>query len=223
MVDSKEIAKTQKENIIKSDDLKEDVLVYTAKIPENCDIDKVYPEARNEEIARVTNYKVKLEKFVAWKLLRHAVMNAFGDELESLKLEKQMSGKWTCDKFYFSISHSHGMVAVAVSKKAVGVDVELLEIPKENAIERVLTPLERAELESINEEKRWEFLVETWSKKESLFKAKGEDKFYPSKLDTIGKNIVTKRVKIDNKQYVLSVYSENCSKIEYCENVQLDL
>lgn len=191
--------------------------VYVERIPDDLVIEKVYPNERNEEIENSDSEKVRKERFFVWKLLEYAINKTFNLKKENLHFEKQESGKWTCKECYFSLSHSHGAVAVAVSNSLVGVGIELFEKPKEKAIESRLTPSEKAELEKIDAENRWKYLITAWSKKESFFKAKGKGEFFPSKIDTKKNQIDSKIVVVGEKEYVLSICFEN-ENINYHES-----
>lgn len=188
------------------------VKVYTAKIPENIEIVDVLPKDRNQEIMSTENEKVKAEKFYAWKLLEHAIFHCFGVSIEDLTFSRNQSGKWLCEKFCFSISHSHGVVAVAVSNKNVGVDIEKFEKPQKN-IERILCLKEKEEYEKLLEDEKWKYLLTAFSKKESIYKKQGKGAFLPSKISTEEENVFVKNLKFSNSEYILCVCSEIMGEI----------
>lgn len=197
--------------------------VYTAKIPDGeIDCQGIVPEARKEEILSCSNPKVKREKFYAWALLKYALSRTFGYKMEDLAFAKEESGKWTLPNCFFSISHSNGVVAVVVSRSAVGVDIEQINPDKCDAIERVLTRKEQKLLKTIDGEEKACFLTQKWSGKESIFKAQNDGKFRPSKLETGVDGLTNKRIEFDGLKYVLTVYSLNPSPIRYRENISLN-
>ena len=166
--------------------------VYTLSIPENYTFKPLYPSARQSEIESISNRKVKEEKYFSWRLLEYALSRTFGYKINELNFTKTENGKWLLDNCYISLSHSHGVVAVAVSKKPIGVDVELIKKPKNNAVERALNGCEKKALKSVCQQEKDKFLITTWSKKESAYKRKGEGKFMPSKIDSTKHNFFEK-------------------------------
>ena len=100
--------------------------VYVANVCENGDKQGIYPDERAKEIDKVSNPQLKLQKISSWKLLEKAVCDCFGFSFTELNFALDGNGKWTCDKFYFSLSHTNDKVAVAVSDGPVGVDIESL-------------------------------------------------------------------------------------------------
>ena len=76
----------------------------------------------------------------------------------------------------FNVSHTEGMVAVALSRHPVGVDVErfrrnldLLAIAQQ-----VFSASERAALEQLQDEARLAYFARVWTLKEAIIKATGE-------------------------------------------------
>ena len=196
--------------------------VYTFAIPENFEYTTLYPQERDEEVSAVANPKVRAEKYFAWKLLEYALMRTFGFKIKDLKFTKSPEGKWLCDKCYFSISHSHSLVAVALSKKPIGIDCELIKKPKTDAIERVLTSAERDSLTYCNDEEKTEQLLTVWSKKESLFKCNGTGKFYPANVETTKGSFAKKTIVAFDKEYVLTTCSEYYKTVRYFEKANIE-
>ena len=195
--------------------------VYVALIPEAKKVGHVYPKERDDEIFACTSEKVKRQKYFVWKLLEYAILKTFGKKIDDVSFTKKDNGKWTADGFEFSLSHSENVVTVAVSKFSVGVDIEVLDAPKEGAIERVLTDKEKADLDSKKTDEKDLFLLEKWSQKESLFKMGKYDKFTPSSIETTGFSVKSKVVKVGEKDYVLTVASIKTDSINYLMNVSL--
>lgn len=196
--------------------------VYTMAIPEEYTFSTLYPSIRQSEIESTKNQKVKEEKYFAWRLLEYALMRTFGYKIDRLNFEKTENGKWVLDNCYISLSHSHGMVAVAVSKKPIGADVELIEKPKNNAIERVLNRLEKKAFKKVEDKDKDRYLLTTWSKKESAYKKIGKGKFLPSKIDTVKHSFFEKFIKENGKEYILTVCSEFSNEVRHFERVNLD-
>ncbi|WP_225320755.1 4'-phosphopantetheinyl transferase family protein [Streptomyces luteolifulvus] len=75
---------------------------------------------------------------------------------------------------HFSLAHSHGMAAIAVSTTVIGIDVERL--PRDETVEvctPALHPGERQELEDLAGDNRREAFGQMWTRKEAFLKALG--------------------------------------------------
>ncbi|MEU6895974.1 4'-phosphopantetheinyl transferase superfamily protein [Streptomyces sp. NPDC046557] len=75
---------------------------------------------------------------------------------------------------HFSLAHSHGMAAVAVSSAVAGIDVERL--PRDETVDvctPALHPGEREELENLDVEGRRAAFGRIWTRKEAYLKALG--------------------------------------------------
>ncbi len=195
--------------------------VYTAVIPKDAKLSNLYPKERQQDIDACSNERVKKEKYYAWKLLEYALKDKYSLSISSLNFEKNVAGKWSCDKCCFSISHSNDVVAVAVSDSAVGIDVEQNDNVKENAIIKVLTSSELEQFDVIKNDDRIGFLLTKWVQKESIFKAEKEQKFLPSKIDTTLYSVKIKNLSVFAKEYILGVCSIPNGLIRFHENVVL--
>ena len=130
-------------------------------------------------------------------------------DIKKVKFFKQ-NNKWMADGFYFSLSHAGDMVAVAVAKNAVGIDVEYLNEDRFLKIkDKILTPSENTLYLAQTIDKQTDFLAELWTKKESLFKMQNGDIFHPDKIDTIDKPVISKKFSCDGKPFYVSVASND--------------
>lgn len=204
--------------------------VYWAKIPKTNGavseekINLLYPLQRAQEINGCSHEGVKNQKYYVWKLLEYALLRSFGYKIHDLQLEKNANGKWTTSACFFSLSHSNGVVAAAVSRSEIGVDIESLSNAKLEILERVLTDEEKSVYQqSIQDanDYRTQFLMEKWTAKESLFKANGGARFQPSKIYADEKFVKTVTEEIDGEKYALSVATAHLSKIRYFANIDL--
>ena len=178
--------------------------VYIANIPSSGEIKPVYPLARQIEIENCKNEKTRREKYHAWKLLAFAV----GD-LERFRFEKNQNGKWQCDGFAFSLSHSKNAVAVAISKTAVGVDIELYKNkPQESVVRRIFTEEERTIFQSLNERERAEFFTRKWTEKESVFKALDLPAFFPADFTKFTGRTYGRDIAVNGETYRVCVACE---------------
>ena len=183
--------------------------VYLARIPEGGSVGSLSCAEREREIADVSNEKTKAEKYYVWKLLEYALERSFGLRACKLTFTKTPEGKWTTDKCFFSLSHCDGAVAVAVSRAAVGVDVETMRpLSKDRFADKILTEGERALYEQTPYERQEQCLLEAWTAKESLFKKTGEKMFIPRDHDTLTGQVLTKEVTLAGQSYLLSVATD---------------
>jgi phosphopantetheinyl transferase len=195
--------------------------VYISRIPENLQIKPVFPPERYDEIQKVKNESVKCQKYWSWKVLENALSKSFGLKMEDIRFSKTKKGKWLCNKCYFSISNTEKIVAVAVSNKTVGVDIENIEkySSKEhkikNLFERIANP---AELKTANEEISVKDFLELWTKKEAAYKSEKKQKnFNPQKM-VLNKNYVfTKFGVLENTGYCLSLYSPLKNSVQFLD------
>ncbi|MBQ7466878.1 MAG: hypothetical protein IJS74_02270 [Clostridia bacterium] len=77
-----------------------------------------------EHIKRYKNKQAFNQSFQAWLLLDFVVQKILKKSLKEFKIEFSKRGKPVCKDFYFSISHTEEYVAVALSQKECGIDIE---------------------------------------------------------------------------------------------------
>lgn len=194
--------------------------VYTAKAP-SCDVSLslVRCEHRRRELEGVRNENALREKFFVWRLLEYALEKSFGLSLDEIHPRKEESGKWAADGVFFSLSHSDGALAVAVSDEPCGVDIEREVPPRaKNFAKKVLNESELREISALSEDERVERLVELWSMKESLFKMRGGTRFSPRDEDTSG-DVTARRVSVGGERRILSVASAIAEQIRIFTDV----
>ena len=192
--------------------------VYTASFIENIEVLPIFSKERNLDIESTSNLKVKRQKYLVWKLLERALYNSFGLDYKTLNFYKTEKGKWKTDGVYFSLSHSHGALAVCLSNSEVGVDIELIDSALERAVERVLTRREKELTANLSGIEKTRKLACIWSQKESVYKRDG--KCVISKIETQAETVETKIVTISGEEYALSLATTNGAKIYYHENVE---
>ena len=193
--------------------------VYVGAIPEKVKISSVYPKERAKEIKACANERVRVEKYCAWRLLEYALHRTFGAKIKDLEITKNENGKWICPTHHFSISHTHGAVAVCVSRGDVGVDIELLSDKLLNVASRILTEGERSEYEKATEENKMSFMGEKWTQKESIFKSLDQRAFMPSKIETSEHKTFVKELDFQDGKLALSVATQTPERVRLYENV----
>lgn len=194
------------------------VHVYVAAIPFPVDEEKIYPAARAKEIAGCSHEGVRKKKYFVWKLLESSLLRTFGLKLSKLNIKKNKSGKWECAECCFSLSHCGDLVAVALSRKPVGVDIERADAARFNEAiaEKIATEREREGLAGVPQAERGEAVNILWTQKEAVFKAYGSGGFNPVKTETTNRTTVSKRLSCGGscggENYFITVASEDAAK-----------
>ena len=188
--------------------------VFVSCIPETNIFEPLYPEARQAEIDKCSNEKVQREKYFVWKLLEAAIKQVLGERIENIHFEKRSDGKWVADKLCFSLSHSDRVVAVALSDRSVGVDIEALRQHRDGLERRILTERETAELSEQDARSAWEYIIRRWTLKESIFKAGDKRIFEPTKIETAEYNVKTEVLEFFEKKYILSFCAHDAQSVK---------
>ena len=186
------------------------VKAYYMQIPCGESDFSVYPKAREDEIFSVRNDRLKREIYYAWKLLEYAIEDC-GMNFRELDFSKNENGKWVCDKLCFSLSHTDGAVAVAVSQNAVGVDIETVSDRAHRVAKKVFS---QGELDACEGD---EILYTTrlWTQKEAIFKTIDNRVFSPQNI-VISEHIVkTRDIEINGEKYVISVAGLGAENTEF--------
>ncbi len=191
--------------------------LYFAKLPENTDYEVLHPGMRNEYVNQAKHPLVKRQRYYVWKLLEYALDRSFGIKIKELDFKRNEKGKWTTDSCFFSVSHGDNAVAVAVSRKSVGVDIEKLTEPKtEGFARKILSSEEMKEYEALSNDKQGEYLICKWTVKESLFKLSDDAVFSPSKT-VADNNVKTEIVSVSfgdkSEKYAVSIASHDIDKL----------
>ena len=147
-------------------------------------------------------------------LLKYAVKQTFNFDDDFQDLKKDANGKPVGDRYYLSISHKANLIAVAVSNKNVGVDIESVN-PNANTM-NIWKTIKHQEEASYNIN-NIEEIIQFWVKKESKFKYDGGKKFVPKDINTLNLDYYIDEFVYNNQKYFLSVYAEdyNNIKVEY--------
>ena len=196
--------------------------VYVAQIPEgDFDVDSITPPLRKQAILSASHKRVQRERYYVWKLLEYAILHTFGKKMHTLQFTQSETGKWLSDGCEFSLSHSHGVVCVALSRKPVGVDIERLETPSIHRFaEKILCEREWQAFLSLPVSQQTQFLMEKWTQKESIFKCV-QGPSYPSQIDTAAHPTISKTLTIGEQSFCLSVASECIDRLRLHTNVRL--
>ncbi|MBR6514655.1 MAG: 4'-phosphopantetheinyl transferase superfamily protein [Clostridia bacterium] len=174
-------------------------------------IAKISPDVRTElpcyiNTADITNPNVLAEKHSAYSLLYRGVKEEYGINMDVSLLTRSENGKPEYPDICFSISHTKGLCAVALSPCEVGVDIEE-EINTQRA-ERI-----RKNVLHQNESPNAD-ITELWTKKEAIFKLSGGKAFIASDIDTAAYNTDTYKYTYDGKSYTVSVATDGECEIK---------
>ena len=188
--------------------------VYVAEIPFG-EPENVYPKERQTEIGLTKNEKLRKEKYYVWRLLEHAIADKYGICASELEFTKHSGGWWSTPSFEFSLSHTDGIVAVAISNESVGVDVEVIKPRRsEKTAERIMSADEYNQYLQLRGEDREVFFLSVWTAKEAVFKSLHKDIFLPScDYSDADVFIHTERITVGNNlRAVISVAHKSESK-----------
>ena len=196
--------------------------VYLAQLPEGDISEPLACEIRQAEIDAVSNERVRREKYYIWKLLEYALMRSFGRKIEELELIKTEGGRYMAEGVDFSLSHSKGALAVAVSRGAVGIDIEDMNVQvREGMPKRIMTDSEYQGYLSLPDEDKQKYFVNVWTAKEALFKASHSERFIPNETDTVNGGYQSYEKSIGGRLCSLSVATSTPERIRVYENIDL--
>ena len=151
--------------------------VFLYKIPEISDEEflKLLNAVSLDRRTKVLRLQVKekqVQSLVAWVLLSQVLCDQLKLKHNSLRFAQSDNGKpylQNCDGVYFNIAHTEGMVAVALSDKEIGIDVEKIRTRCPSLCERYFTEAEQRYV--FGDAKRF---FEVWTRKEAFGKRSGE-------------------------------------------------
>lgn len=187
-----------------------DTYVYVSAIPPEMTPGVVRSPLRNKEIMATKNPAQKMGKYYAWLILEFAIAESFGVEVSTLDFKKGSDGRWFCDGIEFSISHTDGAVAVAISKAPVGVDIEAIdEKNRDGVAKKYLSATEFCEYVSLDGKDKNEYFLSKWTGKEAYFKSLHMREFHPSKIQPAKDELTTDFVILSDRKYVVSVASKS--------------
>ena len=186
--------------------------IYLAPLPVSDGIpsEPLCPPERQREVDSAADPLTRAQKYFVWRLLDCTLQNSAGIDTSKAGLFKAESGKWCTPCCEISLSHSKNALAVAISDRPVGIDIELISPPRSARFaEWVLTPDELSELAALPDGCRAEFIISRWTAKESIYKRTGKEPFIPSATATDPRTEYTRKVKVGGEAFALSVSCES--------------
>lgn len=172
--------------------------IYIANI--NHEFDYNYtPEILIKELKNITNEALIKQKQQVYNLLYYIFSTDLKQKLSEDAVTKNAFGKPVIENYEISFSHTNGVVAVAVSKDKIGVDIEQIDGTKniQKLVKRIDNSLSEADDENS--------IYDIWCKKEAVFKMLGNQiNFVPLNINLSNYNCKTEVLDIIDKRYVLS-------------------
>ena len=161
------------------------------------------PEPRRSEALRFKHTFGRFACLKAYLMLAELLRSEFG--LEEFSMETGEHGKpFLADhpEIHFNISHCQKAIAVVVSDKPVGIDVESFRDFNDGLLDKSMNPAEKTEI--LNSELPQVTFASYWTRKEAVFKMQGTG--ITDNLHNILSGGVTTGTKINReKGYALSV------------------
>jgi 4'-phosphopantetheinyl transferase len=157
---------------------RDEVQVWQARVSPGL-VAACQPNLSNDERARMERIRMDRarEEFVVGRgLLRSLVGSALGQAPLGIVFSVGEHGKPSVAGMEFNVSHSHGLVAIALCRSAaVGVDVERID-PSIEALEiaqDTFAPEEVERIRLVEGSERVRAFYECWTRKEAVVKAHG--------------------------------------------------
>lgn len=187
--------------------------IYYAAVPEDVSVKPVSDRWRQAEIDKITNIAHRAEKYCAWRLLEYALQDLFKKDSSALGVCRRDYGGYGGEGVELSVSHTKGLVAVGVSRNAIGVDAERLGGGRvEKLAERFLTEREFSRYRDTDESRREIEFLRLWCAKEAVFKSQKKEIFVPSALDGTAHSVRIEEIEVASGRYVLAVAGEGCER-----------
>ena len=190
------------------------VKVYYSSRPEGECIGDIYPKSRADEISSVRNDRLRREKFHVWKLLEYA-LGSCGIDMREIDFKKLENGKWISDRICFSLSHTDGLAAVAISDNAVGIDVEIVSGRAARIAKKAFSEVELGDMDSLCEDEKNLYTTRLWTAKEAIFKSLDERVFIPQSIEISKHSVKTVVLEVVGEKYALSVAGSGAEDAEF--------
>lgn len=146
----------------------------------------VYPPERQAQIDATLNPGLRQQRLAAWQALTAGIRHSLSVNPGSLAFFTDENGVWHCrdSKICFSLTHTGGCAAAAVSAGPVGLDAEIESAVNSRPPERTRALFRRCCTKAEQEKYSPADFAALWTKKESIFKYSGEKTFSPSSIET---------------------------------------
>lgn len=181
-------------------------IINTHQIKLTNDYYQFVPSKKLKKVQNSTNETYIKEQLIGQKLLNYILVADYHLDLSKIEYIYNDYGKPYLKNLnlFFSISHSNGVVAVGVSDKEVGIDLELVRPVPFALVKKVLSMDELSKYQSLDEKEKLEYFFSIWTKKEALVKKNGTSVILNANKIASDKKIYTTSIRLDNQQYLLS-------------------
>lgn len=162
---------------------------------------------RLEKIKKSSNNLFKKEQLGSSLLLNDILENYFFMDITKVEYIYNEFGKpYIKDSnLYFSLSHSNGVIALAVSKEEIGLDIELIKDVKDNLAHKVMNEAEYNIYKGLSKNDKISYFYEVWTSKEAYVKKLGSAlTLNPSNIN-IDSDVILKNINISNSQYMIAL------------------
>ena len=162
---------------------------------------------RLEKIKKSSNILFKKEQLGSSILLNDILENYFFMDTTKVEYIYNEFGKpYIKDSnLYFSLSHSNGVIALAVSKEEIGLDIELIKDVKDNLAHKVMNEAEYNIYKGLSKNDKISYFYEVWTSKEAYVKKLGSAlTLNPSNIN-IDTDVILKNINISNSQYMIAL------------------
>ena len=162
---------------------------------------------RLEKIKKSSNNLFKKEQLGSSLLLNDILENYFFMDTTKIEYIYNEFGKpYIKDSnLYFSLSHSNGVIALAVSKEEIGLDIELIKDVKDNLALKVMNEAEYNIYKGLSKNDKISYFYEVWTSKEAYVKKLGSAlTLNPSNIN-IDSDVILKNINISNSQYMIAL------------------
>lgn len=162
---------------------------------------------RLEKIKKSSNILLKKEQLGSSLLLNDILENYFFMDITKVEYIYNEYGKpYIKDSnLYFSLSHSNGVIALAVSKEEIGLDIELIKDVKDNLAHKVMNEAEYNIYKGLSKNDKISYFFEVWTSKEAYVKKLGSAlTLNPSNIN-IDTDVILKNINISNSQYMIAL------------------
>ena len=166
-----------------------------------------------EKKAKLDKYKYDIDKklgLYANLLVRIAIHQDLNIENDYIEFGTNNYGKpfLLCNQdYHFNISHTRNMIVVAISNKAVGVDVEKIRDVDTNIANRFFTEPELKHIEK-TQDNICERFFEIWTKKEAYIKYIGKGlSISLNSFDVTDKNLCEHFYTVGYGKYIINMYA----------------
>ncbi|MBQ7039647.1 MAG: 4'-phosphopantetheinyl transferase superfamily protein [Clostridia bacterium] len=132
------------------------------------------PDKEKQRILLKRDNQAKINSLVAAFLIRYIIKKKFNIPFDEITILRDGKGKPYIKErndIDISISHSENIVACAVSKSPVGIDIQKIKEVSDSLIKRICSEEEVNEIS--NSSDPVSSFINTWTKKEAILKKKG--------------------------------------------------